>query len=342
MSPAPEDTDSSEAGSSAEVPWRPSASFEVVRRRAALYASLRRFFDRRGVLEVETPQLSAATVTDLHLHSLSCEADLPGGHRTLYLQTSPEFAMKRLLAAGSGPIFQLARTFRDAESGPHHNPEFTMLEWYRPGFDHHRLMDEMDALLGEVLGTEPAERRTYGELFEEHAGLDPHRSNVQDLHKQAREARLEVEGMDDAGRDDWLHLLWSHAVEPHLGQPTATGRRPTFVLDFPASQAALARIRPGDPPVAERFEVYIEGVELANGFHELDDAAEQRRRFEHDLDLRRAAGLPTPPIDEHLLAALAHGLGDCAGVALGVDRLLMLQVGARHISEVLTFPVDRA
>ena len=334
-------------GSSAEARlpegcWRPAASFEVIRRRAELYATLRRFFAELGILEVETPQLAAATVTDLHLHSLSCEAELSGGRRRLYLQTSPEFAMKRLLAAGSGPIFQLARTFRDAESGPLHNPEFTLLEWYRPGFDHHRLMDEMDRLLAEVLGTRAAERRTYGELFEERVGVDPHRSSTADLRRAARLSQLEVAGMDDAGHDDWLHLLWSHRVEPGLGRATHGIRRPTFVLDFPASQAALARIRPGDPPVAERFEVYVEGIELANGFHELDDNTEQRRRFEHDLEQRRAAGLPTPPIDEHLLAALGHGLGDCAGVALGVDRLLMLQVGARHIDEVLAFPIDRA
>ena len=318
--------------------WRPSATFETLRQRADVLSKIRRFFAERGVLEVETPALSAATATDLHLHSLTCRLNAPGlEDRAFYLQTSPEFAMKRLLAAGSGPIFQLARAFRDGEVGRWHNPEFTMLEWYRPGFDHHDLMDEMDALLADLMGTAPAERLTYAEAFVRHLGIDPHRASVEALRTAAFQQGIEVVGDDAGDRDPWLHLLLASAIEPHLGRG-----RPTFLLDFPISQAALARVRPGDPPVAERFEVYLEGVELANGFHELTDAAEQRRRFEEDLEKRRRARLPEVPLDQRFLAALEAGLPDCAGVALGVDRLLMRMVGVEDLREVLAFPALRA
>lgn len=340
-----------------EPGWRPTASLERLRRRAEILSRVRAFFALRGVLEVDTPLLSAATVTDLHLRALETTVTAPGlGRRRAFLQTSPEYAMKRLLAAGSGPIYQMCKAFRDEEAGRRHNPEFTMLEWYRPGFDHHALMDEMDALLHEILDTSPAERLSYAEAFSRHAGIDPHRATVEELRRAARDAGIEMvesEGWSP-DRDDWLHLLGSHRVEPKLGFPagpdSAAGpgsgkRRPTFLYDYPASQAALARIRPGaegTPSVAERFEVYIEGVELANGFHELADAAEQRRRFEADRRARRLAGLPQPEADEHLLAALDAGLPDCAGVALGVDRLVMLATGAEHIDEVIPFPFERA
>lgn len=329
--------------------WRPTAPLENLRRRAEVLAGIRAFFSRRGVLEVETPLLAAATVADLHLASLETRCSYPGPSgspgpfepMTLYLQTSPEFAMKRLLAAGSGPIYQIGKAFRDGEAGRRHNPEFTLLEWYRPGFDHHALMDEVEALLAEVLGSSPAERRTYGELFQERLGVDPHAAPAAALAAAARAAGLAVEGGTPGApaldREDLLHLLMGLALEPTLGRG-----RPTFVHDFPASQAALARIRPGPPPVAERFEVFVEGVELANGFHELADAAEQRRRFEADLARRRERGLPEPPIDERLLAALAAGLPPCAGVALGVDRLVMLAARAASLDEVLAFPIDRA
>lgn len=323
--------------------WRPSANLDALRQRARLYGEVRGFFETRGVLEVETPLLCAGTVTDQHLHSLSSQLASPSGRRRMFLQTSPEFAMKRLLAAGSGPIYQICKAFRDDEQGAKHNPEFTMLEWYRPGFDHYRLMDEMDELLATVLDVPTAERRTYGELFAEALGIDPHLADRQVLARGVHDAGVSVVGFEDAPRDDWLHLLWSHCIEPSLG----TQGRPTFVIDFPASQAALARLRPGDPEtgrpaVAERFEVYIEGVELANGFHELADGAEQRRRFEADLDGRRRVGMPEVPIDQRLLSALEAGIGDCAGVALGMDRLLMLRLGAQHIDRVLAFPTARA
>lgn len=321
--------------------WRPVASLEALRARAELNRDLRRFLADRGVLEVETPCLASAPVTDLHLASLGSRLETQAGSRHLFLQTSPEFAMKRLLAAGSGPIFQIAKAFRDGESGRFHNPEFTMLEWYRPGFDHHDLMDEVAALLTVVLGSRRAEKLSYGELFETSLGVDPHRASAAELAEAARRAGVDWGGEEPEAQDRevWLHLLMSHCLEPGLGL-----KQPTFVYDYPASQAALARVRheADGLAVAERFEVYVEGVELANGFHELIDAAEQRRRFEDDLALRRRAGLPEVPLDEFLLAALAHGLPASAGVALGVDRLLMLRTGVEHIRDVLAFPIDRA
>ena len=318
--------------------WRPTASIESLRLRAGVLATIRAFFAARGVLEVETPALSRATVTDVHLASLATTATIPGeGEVALWLQTSPEFAMKRLLAAGSGPIYQLCRAFRDGEAGRQHNLEFTILEWYRPGFDHHALMDEMDELLQAVLGLPAAERLSYGEAFRRHAGIDPHAAGDDEL--SARTRALDAAPADECGltRDDRLDLIRAAAVEPRLGRG-----RPTFVYDWPASQSALARVRPGEPPLAERFEVYVEGVELANGFHELADATEQRRRFEQDLAVRSTRGLTAPPLDERLLAALAHGLPDCSGVALGVDRLVMLAAGAARLAEVVAFPADRA
>jgi lysyl-tRNA synthetase class 2 len=327
--------------------WRPSASLERLRLRAELAAAVRAFFAARGVLEVETPVLAAATIPEVHLASLVTRWRGPGAPEqgaVLYLQTSPEVHMKRLLAAGSGPIFQLARAFRDGEAGRRHNPEFTLLEWYRPGFDHHALMDEVEALLAAALGARlasaPAERLTYAELFARHAGLDPHRAAAGELDAALAAAGVAAPALDPDDRDGRLDLVLTHVIEPRL--PPG---RVTFVHDFPASQAALARVRPGaagEPPLAERFEVYAGPLELANGFHELTDAAEQRRRFERDLAERRRLGLPSPPLDERFLAALAAGLPPCAGVALGFDRLVMLAAGAESIAEVLAFPVDRA
>lgn len=302
-----------------------------------MLATLRSFFAEREVLEVETPLLSRATATDLHIESLSCELPEGGERSRRFLQTSPEFAMKRLLAAGSGPVYQICKAFRGGEAGHLHNPEFTLIEWYRPGWDHHRLMDEMDELLAAALGAEPAERLTYGEAFGRHAGIDPHRASLDELRQASQRGGIETSGFEPQDRDGWLHLLMSHRVEPSLGRG-----RPTFILDYPASQAALARVRPGALPVAERFEVYVESIELANGFHELTDPEEQRRRFEADLELRREAGLEVVAIDERLLAALESGLPACAGVALGVDRLLMLESGAREVGEVISFAADRA
>lgn len=322
--------------------WRPTASLDALRLRARIASEIRAFFASRDVLEVETPFLSAATVPDLHLASLSCRYGEGGA---LYLQTSPEYAMKRLLAAGSGPIFQISKAFRDGEAGSRHNPEFTLLEWYRPGFDHHRLMDEVEELLHRILSPaqldgRSARRLTYREAFLESLGLDPHSASLPALAAKAETADLDPP--PDLGRDDLLNLLISCAVEPALAR--ANPRGITFVHDFPASQAALARTTqdPDGNEVAERFEAYVGGMELANGFHELTDPAEQRRRFEADRAERRRRGMPVPPLDENLLAALEAGMPESAGVALGVDRLVMLAAGASRIDEVIAFPVDRA
>ena len=324
--------------------WRPGADLATLRLRAELLARIRTFFAARKVLEVETPILSAAAITDPHLASFSTVYSGPGGcrDRPLYLQTSPEFPMKRLLAAGSGCIYQIARVFRDGEAGRRHNPEFTLLEWYRVGFDHHRLMDEVAALVTELLAgrlalAEP-ERLSYRELFQRHCDLDPHRAGVVELMRCAEARNLPIPpGMPIDETDPWLDLLLTHCIEPRLAQG-----RLVFVYDYPASQAALARLRPGDPPVGERFEAYLNGVELANGFHELGDAEEQRHRFEAENAARQALGLPVMPLDERLLAALAAGLPDCAGVALGFDRLAMLAAGCSSLAEVLAFPLDYA
>lgn len=321
------------------IEWRPTASLENLRLRARVLAAIRAFFSERGVLEVETPILSSTTVTDPHLHSFTTCYTGPGAPqgRTLCLQTSPEFAMKRLLAAGSGPIYQLGKVFRNEEAGRRHNPEFTLLEWYRPEFDLAALMSEVETLVSLLIGAPRAERLSYADAFDRHAGINPHAATVAELKDCALIQNIsEPPGLDDSDRDGWLDLLLTHVIEPQLGIG-----RPTFIVDYPPSQAALARVRPGNPAVAERFELYINGIELANGYHELGDAGEQRRRFDVDRAKRHAAGLPDILSDERLLAALQHGLPDCCGVALGVDRLLMIAVKSQTIDEVMAFPVCR-
>lgn len=322
--------------------WRPTADIDTLRQRAALLSRLRRFFDQRGVLEVDTPSLSHAAVTDIHLHSFATEllgaGCNAGSGSPLYLQTSPEFPMKRLLAAGSGPIYQLCKVFRNEESGRHHNPEFTMLEWYRPGFDHHALMDEMDQLLQALLACETAERMTYQQAMVTHLGVDPLLDSLSVLKQAAAGLGLEDITRHESDRDTLLQLLFALGVEPKIGQLN----RPAFVFNFPASQAALARISPEDSRVAERFEVYFKGIELANGFHELSDGAEQLRRFEQDNRRRAQAGRPQAPIDHRLIAALDSGFPDCAGVALGIDRLVMLALGKNHIAQVIAFSTPAA
>jgi lysyl-tRNA synthetase class 2 len=307
------------------------ADLGSLRRRADILAAIRRFFAARGVLEVETPALSAAGVSDLNIESVTARARALGGpERMLYLHTSPEYAMKRLLAAGSGDIYQMCRVFRDDELGRWHEPEFTLLEWYRVGWTDKELMDEVAALFAEVLprAAAPVFVR-YSDAFRAALGCDA----LADP-KATLAAGLAAAGVDvPAGlsRDALLDLGFAAAVAPRFDS-----RAVTFVHDFPPSQAALARLRPGSPPVAARFEAFYAGLELANGFAELNDAHEQRKRFEQELEARRTTGRPTAPLDEAFLAAVDE-LPDCAGVAVGVDRLVAAALGATALKDVLAF-----
>lgn len=315
--------------------WRPAASIETIRRRALLLARLRQFFAEREVLEVETPLLCGSGITDPAIEPLIVQH---GAALTAprYLQTSPEFAMKRLLCAFGEPIYQISRVFRDGEVGPRHNPEFTLLEWYRPGFDHHQLMAEVADLLRYCLGDRPLRKISYRELFLAQLQVDPFTASVTELERVAR-AHLDA-GSLSGDRDLWLDLLMSHVLEPQLGVGAIC-----LLYDYPASQAALSRtVQCDDVLVGQRFEVYVEGMELANGYRELGDATEQRQRFERDNARRAARGQSPRALDEYLLAALAQGLPACSGVALGVDRLLMLAAGVSDIRQVLAFDWQRA
>ena len=317
--------------------WRPSAPIKNLLARAKILAEIRSFFTDRGLLEVETPVLSEFGVTDLHLSTFSTQFVAPFApqSKTLWLSTSPEYHMKRLLAAGSGAIFQICRVFRNEEAGERHNPEFTMLEWYRPHFDMYRLINEVDDLLQQILDCEAAESLSYQFAFQEYTGLDPLSATKAELIEKAKAHQLM--GAENESRDTLLQFLFSTLVEPNIGQ-----NRPVVVYHFPASQAALAQISSEDHRVAERFEFYYKGLELANGFHELTDATEQFNRFEQDNHRREKAGLPLQTIDRRLLAALQAGVPNCSGVALGVDRLLMIALGAKNIEEVMAFGVHNA
>ena len=311
--------------------WRPTAAPGLLQARALLLREIREFFAERKVMEVETPLISMSGNTDPEIQSIRT-AD--GG----YLRTSPEFALKRLLASGSGDIYELGRVFRGGEAGRMHNPEFTMLEWYRKGFSHHRLMDEVTDLVRRCgrgkFDHWPVQKLSYRQLFLHHAGLDPNDADVSALAERAQESGInELE----LTRRQWLDLLLSVVIQPALPENCLT-----YVHDFPADQAALARVRRDNPPVAERFELYLSRTELANGYQELTDAAEQARRFEADNRRRESRGQPVYQADHNLVKALEHGLPECAGVALGVDRLLMAVTGAASITEVLTFPHSRA
>lgn len=306
-----------------------------------MLAELRAFFAEREVLEVETPLLSAEAALDPHLDSLDCEVEAPGlAKRRVYLQTSPELSMKRLLAAGSGSIYQICKAFRGGERGRWHNPEFTILEWYRVGWDHHQLMREVasliETLLAESRRLEAAVFETYAELMKRHGGVDPHDTPTPAL-RLAVERASSAEEAAGLNRDDLLSRLFVERVEPRLASD-----RVTVVFDYPASQAAMARLNAADPRTAERFEAFVGNIELANGYGELRDPVEQRLRLEHDLAFRREAGRPQPPMPARFLAALEAGLPHCSGVALGFDRLLALDLEARQIDELIAFPIERA
>jgi len=323
--------------------WRPTADLDALRLRSQLYATIRAFFAERAVLEVETPMLSMAGNTDPNIESFTLEFSgrTEGAPRTRWLRTSPEFPLKRLLAAGVGDCYELGRVFRNGEAGGRHNPEFTMLEWYRVGWDHRRLIDETVALVQAALAlvgrTAKVSTTTFRDLYRERLGIDPLLADERVLHAALVGIEIDPEGLN---RDDWLDLLMTHRL-----QPTFDRNGIMVVHDYPASQCALAKLRAGDgdePTIAERFELFLGPLELANGYHELTDADEQRARFLRDHDLRTSRGSELPPLDEALLAAMTSGLPVCAGVALGVERLLMAMLDTDRIADVLSFDFGRA
>ena len=323
--------------------WRPGVELSLLKLRARLLGEIRVFFAARGVLEVETPVLARSAATDPNLASLTTTyaGCVEGRGRALYLRTSPEHEMKRLVAAGSGPIFQICRCFRDGELGPRHNPEFMLVEWYRPGFALVEMMAEVAELVSTALfrggAARPAAYLSYRRAFLERLGVDPLVAGPDALRRCADQHGVPMpEGMPDDRADPWLDLLLTHCIEPELGRAV-----PTFLYQYPISQAALARVSAEDSRVAERFELYVDGVELANGFDELTDSGEQRRRFQAENAERGRLGLEQMPVDEHLLAALADGLPQCAGVALGFDRLVMLAAGVSDIDESMAFAFER-
>jgi len=317
--------------------WRPGASRQALESRANLLAGIREFFREKGVMEVETPVLSCACNSDPNINSISTDSGRPR-----FLRTSPEYPMKRLLASGSGDIYELGRVFRKGEQGRSHNPEFTMAEWYRLGMDYLSLADEVVEFIrfcGKCCSeldfhAWPVNRLTYRELFLEYAGIDVFLANEMELAAVAAERGIVSMPLE---HEEWLDLLMAQLIQPAL-----PGETFTIVHDYPAEQAALSRIREDDPPVAERFEVFAGQQELANGYQELTDAAEQRRRFEKEQRLQNIRGDDETLLDENLLAALEYGMPECSGVALGVDRLLMLCLNVDDIGMVLSFPYDRA
>ncbi len=330
--------------SSSEADWQPSCDQEALRIRALTLNRIRRFFDGRGVLEVETPLLCHAAGTDPHLHPFITHYRQPGltSGADCYLQTSPEFAMKRLLAAGSGSIYQICKAFRNEEYGRHHNPEFTLLEWYRIDFGLVELIDEIEdlflVLFDGMRALLPSKRITYRQLFEQWVGADPISADFAELAECAKRQNIpEASSICGEDRNIWLDLLFSHLVQPNMEQG-----RVYFVYDYPACLPSLARKKLGDEAVVERMEVFIDGLELGNGYHELADPDEQESRFDADLAVRRQLGLALPPKDQRLLAALSHGLPDCSGVAIGLDRLIMLMAGLDQMAQVLAFPVTRS
>jgi lysyl-tRNA synthetase class 2 len=322
--------------------WQPTLTWEYAQKRAQILKKVRQFFDERNVIEVETPALSQGTVTDVHLDSITCRynflTDSSSEQSTnLYLQTSPEFHMKRLLASGYGCIFQIAKAFRHEEAGRFHNPEFTLLEWYRLGFDHFTLMNEVAELLTTVLECNVPVQVTYQDLFIELVGLDPlTATRVQLISVIESNGKLSDWLSVEQDNDILLQFIFSELIEPNIGNDS-----PCFVYNFPSSQASLAKISPEDARVAERFECYFRGVELVNGFNELTEPDTQLVRFQKDNLQRKSLSLQEQPIEQNFISALSKGLPACAGVALGIDRLIMLALKTNHIEKVISFPVAR-
>ncbi len=321
--------------------WEPSCALEILPLRAEMLRKIRDFFAARKVLEVETPLLGQAIGSDPHLDFFTIP-HTSFRKTALFLQTSPEFAMKRLLAAGSGSIFQICKAFREGEAGRLHNPEFTLLEWYRLDYDLPQLMAEtadlLLFLLGEPLSLNAVQRFSYAQVFWEYTGLDALCFDLSAYRRCAERHRLpEAAAICGADHALWLDFLFSHLVQPFLGSKAIC-----LIHDYPACQAALARLKPGNPLLAERVEIFVDGLELGNGYHELTDVREQRQRFARDRAARVRLGLPEAAVDERFLAALEAGLPDCAGMAIGLDRVLMLLTGHDEIASILAFPVSRA
>lgn len=312
--------------------WQPGARLDIIKKRAGLLQQIRTFMDARAIIEVDTPILSHYAISDPYIQSMTTSYAAEQNN-PLYLHTSPEFCMKRLLAAGTGSIYQFAHVFRNEESGKQHNTEFTMLEWYRPGFDYHQLMNEVNELIVNI-GFKTAEKMTYAELFEQAAQLDPHKADITQLQVLCQQAGW-VTVTDD--RHALLDFIFSEIViKQHKKFST-----PLIVYDYPECMSALSTLKPGSPVVSERFELFVNRMEIANGFNELINADEQLQRFEHDLATRKKKGLIEPPIDRNFLAALQSGLPECAGVALGIERLLMALFEKGDINDVTTFPLER-
>ncbi|CRK85478.1 Elongation factor P--(R)-beta-lysine ligase [Candidatus Providencia siddallii] len=320
--------------------WQPTSSIINLLQRAKIINEIRRFFSDRCILEVETPAISQFTVTDVHLSPFKTYLKKQGSKNeniNMYLISSPEYHMKRLLAAGSGPIYQLCHSFRNKEIGRYHNPEFTILEWYRPHFDIYHLINEVDDFLQQILECSNTELLSYQQAFLRYLNIDPFSSEKNKLYEVAKSLNLENFIKQEEDKDVLLQLLFTVGIEPYIGK-----EKPTTIYHFPATQASLAKISQEDHRVSERFEVYYKGMELANGFHELTDVIEQRRRFELDNNKRSALGLQVRKIDEYFLSALASGLPDCSGVAIGIDRLIMIALKAEKITDVITFPITIA
>ncbi len=320
----------------------PSASLQSLKKRAGILRDIRKFFDDQHFFEVETPLLSHDTVVDRHIHPISIsKQDVTGASADsdvrFWLQTSPEFGMKRIVSAGANAIYQIGKSFRQAEAGGRHNPEFTMLEWYRVGDDLRSGMQLLADLVETILELPKTEMVSYREAFVRFASVDPFEGSIDEMKLTLEKNKVDIAGINDSQRDTWLNLVLSEIIEQKLGRGA-----PTMVYDWPANQAALAVLRDGDPPLAERFEIYVEGVELANGYHELLDPDELLHRNSINNQHRVKDGECLLPESSRLLNAMRHGLPPCAGVALGVDRLVMLATGSSSLAEVIAFPVDRA
>lgn len=316
----------------------PATIVAITKLRSKVIQQVRQFFYDRNVLEVETPTLSQASIPDPNIYSLTTDIQFGPDSKTYFLQTSPEFHMKRLLASGCGSIFQICKAFRNSEAGSNHNPEFTILEWYQLNYGIEELMTETSDLLTHLMQTQPASKISYQAIFKQFLNIDPLNIDMKTLREFAIALDAEqYSALDFSHKDDWLNVLFANHIEPHLGT-----EQPTMIYHYPASQSALARINSIDSRIAERFEVFYKGVELGNGFNELTDPDEQLRRFESNNIERCIRNLPTIPIDFNFIRALKKGLPMCSGIAMGLDRIMMLITNKRHINEILAFPFEKA